>query len=84
MRFPFEIISGEMLLDSLLNNNLITQGQHDKIDKRYEDLRNDQNYTLVIVNEILELLDESQYADVKNLIKTKGQVTDFNYCYIAI
>ena len=83
MRFPFEIISGEMLLDSLLNNNLITQGQHDKIDKRYEDLRNDQNYTLVIVNEILELLDESQYADVKNLIKTNGQVTDFNYCYIA-
>lgn len=84
MRFPFEIISGEMLLDSLFNNNLITQGQHDKINKRYEDLRNDQNYTLVIINEILELLDESQYADVKNLIQTKGQVTDFNYCYIAI
>ena len=84
MRFPFEIISGEMLLDSLFNNNLITQGQYDKINKHYEDVRNENNYTLIIIAEILQLLDESQYADVKNLIQTKGQVEDFNYCYIAI
>ena len=84
MRFPFEIISGVMLLDSLFNNNLITQGQYDKINKHYEDVRNENNYTLIIIAEILQLLDESQYADVKNLIQTKGQVEDFNYCYIAI
>lgn len=84
MRFPFEIISGEMLLDSLFNNNLITQGQYDKINKHYEDARNENNYTLIIIAEILQLLDESQYADVKNLIRSKGQVEDFNYCYIAI
>jgi ABC-type oligopeptide transport system ATPase subunit len=84
MRFPFEIISGEMLLDSLFNNNLITQGQHDKINKHYEDSRNENNYTLIIIDEIFELLDESQHADVKKLIQTKGQVEDFNYCYIAI
>ena len=84
MKFPFEIISGEMLLDSLFNNNLITQGQYDKINKYYEDTRNENNYTLIIIVEILQLLDESQYADVKNLIQNKGQVEDFNYCYIAI
>lgn len=84
MKFPYEVISGELLLDSLFNENLITQGQHDRISKHYEDSRNENNFTLILISEILEFIDESQHDDVINLIKTKGQVKLLTYCYVAI
>jgi len=84
MKFPYEVISGELLLDSLFNETLITQGQHDRINKHYEDSRNEDNFTLILITEILDFIDESQHADVINLIKTKGQVEQLTYCYVAI
>lgn len=84
MKMPFEVISGEILVESLLNANLITQGQYDRLTKALDDIRNENNYTLLWLGEATQYLDESQANDVRNhIIKTAG-IQEIKNCYIAI
>ena len=84
MKMPFEVISGEILIESLFNNNLITQGQYDRLTKVFDDLRSENNYALLWLGEALQYLDESQANDVRNhIIKTAG-IQEIKNCYIAI
>lgn len=84
MRLPYEIISGELLTESLFNNNLITQGQYDRIVKKLDDLRNENNWTLLWLGEYKDLLDESQHDDIDNHIREKAKINDIAYCYAAV
>ena len=84
MKFPYECLSGELLLEDLRKNNLVTEAEYKKINKHYESNRNEDNFTLIIITEILEFIDDEKLGDVNNLIKTKGEVTSIAYCYVAI
>lgn len=84
MKLPFDVISGVLLLEALLNNNIINQGQYDRIDKHFEDLRNHVNYTLVIVGELSDFLDEDQFNDAINLVQSKCSLTPGHTFYLAI
>ena len=81
---PFEVISGEILIESLFNANLITQGQYDRLNKVFDDLRNENNYVLLWLGEVLQHLDETQVADVRNHIIKEANIQDIKDCYIAI
>tara|TARA_R110000868_G_scaffold13161_18_gene61940 strand:+ start:723 stop:977 length:255 start_codon:yes stop_codon:yes gene_type:complete len=84
MMLPFDVISGVLLLEALLNENIINQGQYDRIDKHFDDLRNANNYTLVITSELTDFIDESQYINAINLVKSKCSLTPGNSVYLAI
>lgn len=84
MKLPFDVISGVLLLEALLNNNIINQGQYDRIDKHFDDLRNRVNYTLVIVGELSDFLDEDQFNDAINLVQSKCSLTLGHTFYLAI
>ena len=84
MKMPFEVISGEILIESLFNANLITQGQYDRLTKVFDDLRNENNYVLLWLGEAIQYLDESQVADVRNHIIKEANIQDIKDCYIAI
>ena len=84
MRFPYEVIFGELLLDLLFNENLVTQDEYNRINRHYENNRNENNFTLIIISEILDFIDNDKYDDVIDLIITKGEVTSITYCYVAI
>ena len=84
MKMPFEVISGEILIESLFNANLITQGQYDRLNKVFDDLRNENNYVLLWLGEVLQHLDETQVADVRNHIIKEANIQDIKDCYIAI
>lgn len=84
MKMPFDVISGSLLLDALFNENIINQGQYDRIDKHFDDLRNSVNYTLVIVGELEDFLDEDQFNNAINLVRTKCSLTPGHTFYLAI
>lgn len=84
MKLPFDVISGVLLLEALFNNNIINQGQYDRIDKHFDELRNNQNYTLVIVGELSDFLDEDQFNDAINLVQSKCSLTPGHTFYLAI
>lgn len=84
MKMPFEVISGEILIESLFNANLITQGQYDRLTKVFDDLRNENNYVLLWLGEAIQYLDESQVADVRNHIIKEAGIKEIKNCYIAI
>lgn len=84
MMLPFDVISGVLLLEALLNENIINQGQYDRIDKHFDDLRNNLNYTLVITSELTDFIDESQYINAINLVKSKCLLTPGHAFYLAI
>jgi hypothetical protein len=84
MTLPFDVISGMLLLEALLNESIIDQWQYDRIDKHFDDLRNENNYTLVITGELSDFLDEDQYNDALNLIKSKCSLTPGHTFYLAI
>jgi len=84
MKMPFDVISGSLLLEALFNENIINQGQYDRIDKHFDDLRNDVNYTLVIVGELEDFLDDNQFNNAINLVRTKCSLTPGHTFYLAI
>lgn len=84
MKMPFEVISGAILIESLFNANLITQGQYDRLTKTFDDLRNHDNYVLLWLGEAIQYLDETQVADVRNHIIKKANIQEIKNCYIAI
>lgn len=84
MKMPYEVISGEILIESLFNANLITQGQYDRLTKVFDDLRNENNYVLLWLGEAFQYLDETQVADVRNHIIKEANIQDIKNCYIAI
>jgi len=84
MKLPFDVISGVLLLEALLNNNIINQGQYDRLDKHFDDLRNAVNYVLVIFGELEDFLDEDQYNDAINLVRSKCSLNPDHTFYIAI
>jgi hypothetical protein len=84
MKMPFDVISGSLLLEALFNENIINQGQYDRIDKHFDDLRNAVNYVLVIFGELEDFLDEDQYNDAINLVRSKCSLNPDHTFYIAI
>lgn len=84
MRMPFEVISGELLIESLFNNNLITQGQYDRLAMVFEQQRNSDNYALLWLGEVTQYLDEQQVNDVRNHIIKEAKIQEIKNCYIAI
>ena len=84
MKMPFDVISGSLLLEALFNENIINQGQYDRLDKHFDDLRNEHNYTLVIVGELSDFLDEDQFNDAINLVRKKCSLTPGHTFYLAI
>lgn len=84
MKLPFDVISGVLLLEALFNNSIINQGQYDRIDKHFDELRNNQNYTLVIVGELSDFLDEDQFNNAINLVQSKCSLTPGHTFYLAI
>jgi hypothetical protein len=84
MRMPFEPISGPLLLESLLNNDLISKDQYNKLDNLFEEQRNPSNYTLLWLGEVTAVLDLEQIDDVRNHIIKEGQIQEIRNCYVAI
>lgn len=84
MRLPFEVISGELLIESLFNNNLITQGQYDRLAMVFDQQRNSNNYSLLWLGEVTQYLDEQQVNDVRNHIIKKADINEIKNCYVAI
>ncbi len=84
MRMPFEIISGALLIESLLNNKLIDKSQYDELDNLFEQQRNSNNYTLLWLGEVTAVLDLEQIKNVRNHIIKEGQIQEIKNCYIAI
>ena len=84
MRMPWEVISGELLIESLFNNNLITQGQYDRLAMVFEQQRNSDNYALLWLGEVTQYLDEQQVNDVRNHIIKEAKIQEIKNCYIAI
>ena len=84
MRMPFEDISGELLIESLLNNKLIDKNQYDKLSNLFDQQRNSNNYTLLWLGEVEQYLDEQQVNDVRNHIIKEAQIQEIKNCYIAI
>lgn len=84
MRMPFEIISGELLIESLFNNNLITQGQYDRLAMVFDQERNGNNYTIMWLGEVTQYLDEQQVDDVRNHIIKEADIKEIKNCYVAI
>ena len=84
MRMPFEIISGELLIESLFNNNLITQGQYDRLAMVFDQKRDENNYTILWLGEVTQYLDEQQVDDVRNHIIKEADIQEIKNCYVAI
>jgi hypothetical protein len=84
MRMPFEVISGELLIESLLRHNLIDKSQYDKLSNLFDQQRNPNNYTLLWLGEITAVLDLEQIKDVRNHIIKEAEIKQIKDCYVAI
>jgi hypothetical protein len=84
MRMPFEVISGELLIESLLNNKLIDKSQYDELSNLFDQQRNSSNYTLLWLGEITAILDLEQIKNVRNHIIKEAEIKEIKDCYAAI
>jgi len=84
MRMPFEVISGELLIESLLNNKLIDKSQYDELSNLFDQQRNLSNYTLLWLGEITAILDLEQIKNVRNHIIKEAEIKEIKDCYAAI
>jgi hypothetical protein len=84
MRMPFETISGALLIESLLNNNLIDKSQYDELSNLFDKQRNPNNYTLLWLGEITAVLDLEQIKNVRNHIIKEAEIKQIKDCYVAI
>lgn len=61
MIFNWKTISGAILVEALLNEGIISKSQYDRIQKLYEDYRDETHYTLLIMEDFTDIITEDQH-----------------------
>jgi hypothetical protein len=71
MIFNWKTISGALLVEALLNEGIISKTQYDKIQKLYDDWRDETHYLLLIWDDLTDVITDEQKLEAINYLRNK-------------
>lgn len=86
MIFNWKTVSGAILVEALLNEGIISKTQYDKIQKIYDDWRDETHYLLLIWDDLTDVITDEQKLEAINYLRNKHFLskTDATNVMIAI
>ncbi len=71
MIFNWKTVSGAILVEALLNEGIISKTQYDKIQKIYDDWRDETHYLLLIWDDLTDVITDEQKLEAINYLRNK-------------
>jgi len=71
MIFDWKLVSGAILVEALLNEGIISKTQYDKIQKLYDDWRDETHYLLLIWDDLTDVITDEQKLEAINYLRNK-------------
>lgn len=71
MIFNWKLVSGAILVEALLNEGIISKTQYDKIQKLYDDWRDETHYLLLIWDDLTDVITDEQKLEAINYLRNK-------------
>ena len=71
MILNWKTISGAILVEALLNEGIISKTQYDKIQKLYDDWRDETHYLLLIWDDLTDVITDEQKLEAINYLRNK-------------
>ena len=71
MIFNWKTVSGAILVEALLNEGIISKTQYDKIQKLYDDWRDETHYLLLIWDDLTDVITDEQKLEAINYLRNK-------------
>lgn len=71
MIFNWKTVSGAILVEALLNEEIISKTQYDKIQKLYDDWRDETHYLLLIWDDLTNVITDEQKLEAINYLRNK-------------
>lgn len=86
MIFNWKTVSGAILVEALLNEGIISKTQYDKIQRLYDDWRDETHYLLLIWDDLTDVITDEQKLEAINYLRNKHflSVEDATNVMIAI
>lgn len=75
MIFDWKTISGAIFVEALLNEGIISKTQYDKIQKIYDDWRDETHYLLLILDDLTDVITDDQKLEAINYLKNKHHLS---------
>jgi len=76
MRFVPVVLYGSLVLEELMREKLITKDHYDHMWKRFTEVNNPDNYTLIDLDEITHDLATVDSEMIMNYLRAKDNITD--------
>ena len=71
MIFNWKTVSGALLVEALLSEGVISKTQYDKIQKIYDDWRDETHYLLLIWDDLTDVITDEQKLEAINYLRNK-------------
>jgi hypothetical protein len=84
MRYNWELLSGVLVLDELLQEKLITKDHYDHMWEIFNEKSDEVNYVLVDLPDVLLNLDQEDCDKIVNHLTTKENLKEFYTTKLAI
>lgn len=75
MILNWKTISGAILVEALLNEGIISKTQYDKIQKLYDDWRDETHYLLLIWDDLTNVITDEQKLEAIKFIRDKHHLS---------
>ena len=75
MIMPWKTISGAILVEALLNEGIISKTQYDKIQKLYDDWRDETHYLLLVWEDLIDVITDEQKFEAINYLRNKHHLS---------
>lgn len=75
MIFNWKTISGAIFVEALLNEGIISKTQYEKIQKIYDDWRDETHYLLLILDDLTDVITDEQKIEAINYLINKHHLS---------
>lgn len=75
MIFNWKIISGALFVEALLSEGIISKTQYDKIQKLYDDWRDETHYLLLILDDLTDVITDEQKVEAIEFLRNKHHLS---------
>ena len=75
MIFNWKTISGALLVEALLSEGIISKTQYDKIQKLYDDWRDETHYLLLIWDDLTDVITDEQKVEAIEFLRNKHHLS---------
>lgn len=84
MIFDWKTISGAIFVEALLNEGIISKTQYDKIQKLYDDWRDETHYLLLILDDLTDVITDEQKIEAINYLINKHHLSKADATNVTI